>query len=104
MKPSRAKAWRLCGLLWACLALPLPIFLGSCQTTDPPPAETVLWLKLNDSLSRYERVLVEILNRQTTEVIGTLWDNPLPNPGKDIPGYRLKSLANKPFIVKVTGF
>ncbi|HKP96827.1 MAG TPA: cadherin-like beta sandwich domain-containing protein [Fibrobacteria bacterium] len=91
-------------LFFASMAAALSLFLGGCQTTDPPPAETVLWLKLNDSLSRYDLVVVQILNRQTQEVMGMLWNKPLPNPAKDIPGYPLKSLANQPFIVKVTGY
>ncbi len=87
------------------LAIALGVWFSGCQTTDPPPAETVLWVKLNDSLSTFEKVVVQVVDRNDSNaVITTLWNNPLPFPGKDIPGYPLKSLANKSFIVKVTGY
>ena len=91
-------------LLFASLAMALALFAAGCQTTDSPPAETVLWLKLNDSLSQYDLVLVELLDRQSDSVLHVLWDKALPSPAKDIPGYPLKSLAGKPFIIKVTGY
>ena len=91
-------------LICASLAAALAFLLAGCQTTDPPPAETVLWLKLNDSLSQYDLVKVELKDRQTDSVLRVLWNGPLRSPGKDIPGYPLKSLAGKPFIVRVTGY
>ncbi|MDB5047501.1 MAG: hypothetical protein JWO30_572 [Fibrobacteres bacterium] len=95
---------RIPKILFAAAGLAFSLFLGSCQTTDPPPAETVLWVKLNDSLSRYDLVVVQILDRQTKEVVATLWNARLPAPNKDIPGYSLRSLASQPFIVKVSGY
>ena len=39
--------------LIACLGAALALWLGSCQTTDPPPANTILWLTLNDTLGSW---------------------------------------------------
>jgi hypothetical protein len=91
-------------ILFASLAAAMAAFLSGCETTDPPPAETVLWVKLNDSLSRYDLVIVQVLDYQSNELVKTLWNGPLRNPSKDIPGYPLKSLAQKDFVVKVTGY
>jgi hypothetical protein len=45
------------------MALCALLALASCQTEDPPETQTLLRVKLNDSLSRYERVLVEVYAR-----------------------------------------
>ncbi len=87
-----------------CLTAFLALWLGSCQTTDPPPADTVLWVKLNDTLSRYDLVVVQLLDAETKAVIKTLWSERLPDPQKNIPGYTLGSLANKSFVVKISGY
>jgi hypothetical protein len=87
------------------LLLPLAFFLVSCQTTDPPPAEQVLRLKLNDSLKNYERVVVQVLDRQdTNRVLVTLWDDALPSPATQVKPYSLLGQTNPSFIVKVTGY
>lgn len=82
------------------------LLIGGCQTEDPPPAETFLRLKLNDSLSHYDQVLVQILNRNDTDsVLATLWNmQPLKSPATDIPGYNLKNLGRQSFIVRVMGY
>jgi hypothetical protein len=85
-------------------AASLLLFAG-CQTEEPPEAETVLWVRLNDSLSRYERVLVQIVDRNDqATVLGTLWNAVLPAPGSNIPGFPLKNLATQDFIVIVTAY
>jgi hypothetical protein len=91
-------------ILSASLAIAMSAFLSSCETTDPPPAETVLWVKLNDSLSRYDLVIVQVKDYQTNQAVTTLWNGRLQNPSKDIPGYPLKDLAHKDFVVEVTGY
>lgn len=79
--------------------------LGGCQTEAIPEAESVLWVKLNDSLSRYETVLVQIVDRNdSNSVLATLWNKPLPSPGTDIQPFRLKTLPDDDFIVKILGY
>jgi hypothetical protein len=94
---------RVRDLLLACLAASLALFLCACQTVDPPPADEVLWLKLNDSLSRYDRVKVQILDSQSIAV-KTLWDAKLSAPGSDLPAYTLGALSHRPFTIKVSGY
>lgn len=87
------------------LAAAMAFFLSGCQTVDPPPAETILRVHLNDSLSRYEKVRVQLLDRNdTNKVIAVLHDGVLKNPANEITGYALGILAGKSFIVKVTAF
>ena len=87
----------------AALAL-LSLALSGCQT-ETPEAETVLWLKLNDSLSRYESVLVQIIARNDTNtVLATLWNKPLRTPASDIQPFRLKTLTDDDFIVRILGY
>lgn len=90
-------------LAMAALAF-LALALSACQT-ETPEAETVLWLELNDSLSRYESVLVQILDRNdTNDVLATLWNKPLPKPASDIQPFRLKTLSQEDFIVRILGY
>jgi hypothetical protein len=96
-----ARAFRI---LIVSFAAAMAAFFSGCDTTDPPPAETVLWVKLNDSLSRYDLVIVQVKDYQTNQAVTTLWNGRLQNPSKDIPGYPLKDLAHKDFIVEVTGY
>ncbi|MDB5105473.1 MAG: hypothetical protein JWP91_3162 [Fibrobacteres bacterium] len=92
----------------ACLAIPalaLGLMMAGCQTAEVPEAETVLDVKLNDSLSRYDRVVVQIVDRaDTNKVLATLFDGQLRLPGKGIDPYPLGSLAKQSFIVKVTAY
>ena len=82
----------------------LALALSGCQT-DSPEAETVLLLKLNDSLSRYESVLVQIIDRNdTSTVLATLWNKPLHKPDSDIQPFRLKTLSQDDFIVRILGY
>lgn len=90
------------------LLIPLGIIgsllLTSCQTAEPPPAETVLRLKLADSLSRYDIVIVKIVDRlDTTKILQNIWDAAMPNPSQ-LPHQNLKFATNKDFIVKVEGY
>jgi|GEM_PF-2447719 len=87
-------------------ALAVGLGLAGCRSADPPPeAETVLRLKLHDSLSRYERVLVEILELPGDgNVLNILWNSSLALPGSELPSYPLKQLAEKGFIVRIKGF
>jgi hypothetical protein len=85
--------------LWALLAL------AACQTEDPAEAQTLLRIKLNDSLSRYERVLVEVYARaDSNKVVDTLWNDKLPSPKDQIRAYDVKKLQGSEFFVQVTGF
>jgi hypothetical protein len=89
----------------ALLAAAAALLTAGCQTEDPPEAVTFLRVRLNDSLARYERVLVQILDRNdSTKVLFTLWNAPLKSPASDIPGYNLKNLGTQSFIVKVMGY
>jgi hypothetical protein len=90
---------------FAFLAAAIALICSGCQTVDPPPAETILRLHLNDSLARYEKVQVLLLDRNDTDrIIATLHNDVLKNPANEITGYKLGDLANKSFIVKVTAF
>ncbi|MEO7424112.1 MAG: cadherin-like beta sandwich domain-containing protein [Fibrobacteria bacterium] len=89
--------------LIACLGASLGLFLSGCQTVDPLPADEVLWLKLNDSLSRYDRVHVQIFDSLSAPVY-KLWNAKLPSPGTDLPPYTLGPLSHHRFTIKVSGF
>jgi Cadherin-like beta sandwich domain len=78
--------------------------LAACQTEEPPEPQTLLRLKLNDTLGRYERVLVEVFARDdSSRAIDTLWNDKLA-PATRIPAYDLKKLRGNEFIVKVTAY
>lgn len=78
--------------------------LSACQVEDPPPAQTLLRVRLNDSLSRYERVLVQIFSQPDSTLLLTLWNAPLPSPSSDLPAYDLKALGTERFLVMVTAY
>jgi hypothetical protein len=91
--------------------LPLPMTLcallvaASCQIEDPPPAQTMLRIKLNDSLARYEKVVVEVYARpDSTTPLDTLWKDKLLFPSNQIPAYEVKTQGVSGYLVKVTGF
>lgn len=96
-------ATRFRTFLFACLWASLALFLSACQTVDPPPADEVLWLKLNDTLSLYDRVHVQILDSQSIAV-KTLWDAKLSAPGADLPAYTLGALSHHRFTIKVSAY
>lgn len=79
--------------------------LAGCQTVDPPPAQNLLSVQLDDSLKRYDRVLVQVFDRDSaSRLLKTLWDGPLTSPGSDIAGFDMKDFGTARFIVKVSGF
>lgn len=91
--------------LLSILALALILGVSGCQTEDPVEADTVLWVRLNDSLSKFSKVLVQIVDHDDSNlVIHTMWNDRLPSPGTDIQGYPLKSLANRAFVVNVMAY
>jgi hypothetical protein len=93
-----------CAFLYAMALIAILAWTG-CQTADPPPAQNLLYVKLDDTLNRYERVLVQIFDRDSTDrLLKKLWDDTLPAPGSDIPAYDMKYLGTDRFIIKVTGF
>lgn len=92
---------RLAALFVSVLAL----LLGACQTTDPPEPETNLRLSLNDSLARYEKIIVQLLDRNdSNRVLITIWNAPLRQPANEIPAIPLKTVGSDAFIVKITGY
>ena len=79
------------------------LFTG-CQTTDSLPAETVLRLSLNDSLSKYDSVVVTIVDRQNPSlVLENVWSGHLTTPTQ-LPGHTLTAAKGKDFIVRVAGY
>ena len=83
----------------------LALLLTACQTADPPEPETNLRLSLNDSLSRYEKIIVQLLDRNdSTKVLLTVWNAPLLQPANQIPVIPLKTVGSDAFIVKITGY
>ncbi len=89
-----------------CLGSVLALLLVACQTADPPEPETNIRLSLNDSLARYETILVQVLDRNdTNRVLATLWNKALPNPATDLPVLPLKEVGGaQSFIVKINGY
>jgi Cadherin-like beta sandwich domain len=86
------------------LALAKVLLLSSCQTADPPPAESILRLRLADSLSRYETVIVTLIDPLDTNlVLETVWSGPMPKPSQ-LSGYTLTTAKNRDFIVKIKGY
>ncbi len=86
------------------IAILFGLFLTSCQTEDPPAAETILRLTLDDSLSRYDYVVITIVDPQNmSHVLERVWSGKLPAPSQ-IPGYALTAAKGKDFIVRVAGY
>ncbi len=80
------------------------LFFTGCQTTDSLPAETVLRLSLNDSLSKYDSVVVTIVDRQNPSlVLENVWSGHLTTPTQ-LPGHTLTVAKGKDFIVRVAGY
>ena len=92
------------GMILALGALAGAWLLGGCQSADPLPADTILQLKLNDSLSRYDSVVITILDRQDmTNILETVWHAPLPAPSQ-MQGHVLTKAKDRDFIVRVAGY
>lgn len=86
----------------ACCAL---LAFASCQIEDPPEAQTLVRVKLNASMTRYQRVLVELFARSDSDkVVAVLWNDKLQAPESQIPAYDVKNVGGNEFIVKVRGF
>jgi len=91
---------------WSLYALPLAALLAfaGCQTVDPPPAQNLLYLQLDDSLKRYDAVLVDIFDRDSSDHLLThLWNKRLQAPGSEIPAYDINALGTNRFIIRVQG-
>ena len=79
--------------------------LFACNTDPGTKQQTVLRLKLNDSLSRYDKIVIYIMDlADTSHVLEKVWSQELP-PGTQIPEYTL-SAANegRQYYVKIQGF
>jgi len=75
-------------MVWAAAAICLGVQCRLAPEPDPRQ-ENYLTVNLNDSLSRYDKVVVQILAAgDTAQVVGTLWSGRLEAPGA-IPAYRL---------------
>ncbi len=86
------------------LALAFALLGNSCDTGSAPPADTVLRLTLNDSLTRFESVEITLWDAQdTTKFFETVYSGVLASPSQ-IPAYTLKAASGKDFVVKVKGF
>lgn len=95
-----ARAGKYLALAAACL-----LALAACQTADPPDPEIILRVRLHDSLKQYDRVVVQLIDRNdTNHVLTTLWNGALPNPASDIQGFSMKGQPSKSFIVKVEAY
>jgi hypothetical protein len=89
---------------FAVLALCALLALVSCQLEDPPEAQTLVKVRLNASMARYDLVVVELYARSdSNQVLATLWNDRLQSPSSQIPAYDVKGMGDE-FIVKVTGY
>lgn len=86
-------------LLAGCAAF----LLARCDLAPQPAPrkESYVTVRLNDSLSRYDKVEVQILSgKDTASVIATLWSGRLEQPGA-IPSYRLDGSATGDVSIRV---
>jgi hypothetical protein len=80
------------------------VLFWSCQNATQAPPDTVLRLKLNDSLSRYDSVVITILDRQDmSKILEKVWSGRLNTPSL-LPGHTLSAAKDKDFIVRVAGY
>ncbi len=92
------------GFSYALLLAAVLAFAG-CQTVDPPPAQNLMYLQLDDSLKRYDLVQVDIYDRDNaSRLLTRLWNKPLQDPARDIPAYDINALGTNRFIIKVSAF
>ena len=84
---------------WSALSL-----LQSCQSAEPLPQETVLRLQLNDTLSRYDSVVITLVDHlDMTHVLEKVWAGPISTPSQ-IEGHTLTVAQGKDFIVRIAGY
>ncbi|MBW8888109.1 MAG: cadherin-like beta sandwich domain-containing protein [Fibrobacteres bacterium] len=95
---------RLSAYAWYALLLAAALAYAGCQTVDPPPAQNLLYLQLDDSLKRYDLVQVDVFDRDKPDkFLTTLWNNRLLAPASDIPAYDINALGTNRFIIRVMG-
>lgn len=78
-----------------------------CSTPQAPEPDTVLRLTLNDSLSRYERVQIQLLDlEKDSALVKELWNSPLTAPATQLAlaTHSLKEVSGDAFLVRVRGF
>jgi hypothetical protein len=92
------------GLRFTWLALGLAC-IAACHTDQTSTQEeNYVTVRLNDSLSRFNSVRVQVLaGEDTGQIVGTLWDGNLPDPGA-IPSYRIEEGESRPLSIRVMGF
>ena len=90
------------GTALAAAAAALCVFAQCRLSPEPEVApETYVTVRLNDSLSRFDSVVVQILERgDTAAIVGTMWSQRLDSPGA-IPSYRLEPGATQDLTVRV---
>jgi hypothetical protein len=77
--------------------------LAQCRLSSEPEGatESYVTVRLNDSLSRFDSVVVQILaGGDTAAIVGTLWSRRLDAPGS-IPSYRLEPDGTQDLTVRV---
>jgi hypothetical protein len=90
------------GMALAAAAAALCLF-AQCRLSPEPegPAESYVTVRLNDSLSRFDSVVVQILDGgDTAAIVGTMWSRRLDAPGA-IPSYRLEPGGAQEVTVRV---
>jgi hypothetical protein len=96
------RLWR--GCVYA-LSLAAILAATGCQTVDPPPAKSLLSVQLDDSLKRFDSVLVQVFDRDNpSRLLKTLWRGPLTSPASDISGFDMQDFGTDRFIVTIIGF
>jgi hypothetical protein len=105
LKPRRPRNLGAPRIFGPILAAAFFFLLTRCQLNPQETQERkFVTVRLNDTLSRLDRVEVVILeNGDTAKVVGTMWDGKLPSPGA-IPSYRLDDAENRILSIRVEGF
>lgn len=86
-------------LLLICLFL-----LPRCHVDGAPSEEKYVTVRLNDSLSKYAKLEVLVLEAgDTSKVVGTVFTGRMENPA-DIPAYRLDAGETREMAVRVRGY
>lgn len=76
--------------------------LGGCL--QPEPSQTLLQLRLNDSLSRYDSITITLLKlADTNQVLQTVHTGKMNNPAA-LPPFKLTAARDVPFMVKIRGW
>ncbi|MDQ3002924.1 MAG: DUF2341 domain-containing protein [Fibrobacterota bacterium] len=102
-KPSRAAG--PAPLLFCCLLVSCLFQLSGCHPDQTSVREeNYVTVKLHDSLSRYNSVLIQILAAgDTNQVVGHIWNGPLAAPGA-LPAYRMDDGESRDLSVRVRGY